>query len=95
MKPEQMALALEQAAAQIGVLVRYESLTGESAGAGGLCKIRGAWTIIIDRKATASDRAGTLVEALAGFDVDSVYLPPEVRDALSERRAVGSPGLPG
>ena len=41
MKPEQITEALEQAAAQVGVKVRYEAMTGESAGAGGLCKIRG------------------------------------------------------
>ena len=87
MKPEQIAEALEQVAPQLGVRVRYEAMTGESAGAGGLCKIRGEWTIIIDRKATASDRAGTLVEALAGFDTDAIYLTPEVREALAHARA--------
>lgn len=87
MKPEQITEALEQAAAEVGVKVRYESMTGESAGAGGLCKIRGEWTVIIDRKAPPSDRAALLVEALAGFDTDAVYLPPEIRDALTNRRA--------
>jgi hypothetical protein len=82
MKPDQFAEALEQAATQLGILVRHEAMTGESAGGGGLCKIRGAWTIIIDRKATPSDRAALLVEALAGFDIDGVYLAPEVREAL-------------
>ena len=87
MKPEQIAEALEQAAPQLGVRVRYEAMTGESAGAGGLCKIRGEWTIIIDRKATPSDRAGMLIEALTGFDTDTVYLTPEVREALVLARA--------
>jgi hypothetical protein len=87
MKPEQITEALELAATRVGVKVRYELLTGESAGAGGLCKIRGEWTVIIDRKATASDRVGMLVEALAGFDVDSIYLPPEIREALVKHRA--------
>lgn len=87
MKPDQIAEALEQAATQLGVRVRYEAMTGESAGAGGLCRIRGEWTIMIDRKATPSDRAGLLVEALAGFDVDAVYLAPEIREALVLGRA--------
>jgi hypothetical protein len=87
MKPEQMAMALEQAATQLGVRVRYESMTGESSGAGGLCKIRGEWTIIIDRKAPPSDRAGLLLDALAGFDADAVYLTPEVRQALTLARS--------
>ena len=87
MKPEQITEALEQAAAQVGVRVRYESMTGDSAGAGGLCKIHGEWTVIMDRKAPTSDRAATLVEALAQFDVDAIYLPPELRQVLAKRRS--------
>jgi len=90
MKPDQITEALEQAAAQLGVKVRYEAMTGESSGAGGLCRIRGEWTIIMDRKAASSDRAALLLESLAGFDFDSIYLPPELREALTERRAANS-----
>ena len=87
MKPEQMTEALEQAAAHVGVRVRYDTMTGDAAGAGGLCKIRGQWTVIIDRRATPSDRAALLTEALAGFDLDAIFLPPEIREALARRRA--------
>ena len=93
MKPEQITDALEQAAAQMGVRVRYEAMTGDSAGAGGLCKIRGEWTVIMDRKATPSDRAAMLVEALSEFDVDAVYLPPEIRQVLIKRRAATRSGV--
>jgi hypothetical protein len=91
MKAEQITEALEQAAAQLAVRVRYETMTGDSAGAGGLCKIRGEWTVIMDRKSPASDRAALLLEALAGFDFDSIYLAPEIREALTERRAASRP----
>jgi hypothetical protein len=86
MKPEQMTEVLEQAAHQLGIKVRYETLTGETMGAGGLCKIRGEWAVIIDRRANASDRAALLVESLASFDTDSVFLPPELREAVVQRR---------
>ena len=88
MKPEQITEALEQAAAQVGVRVRYEAMTGDSAGAGGLCKIRGEWTVIMDRKSPPSDRAAMLVEALSQFDVDAVFLPPEIRQVLAKRRSL-------
>lgn len=91
MKAEQITEALEQAATQVNVRVRYESMTGDSAGAGGLCKIHGQWTVIIDRKSPASDRAALLLEALSGFDFDGIYLPPELREALTERRAAKQP----
>jgi hypothetical protein len=87
MKPEQMNEALEQVATQLGVRVRYETMTSSTAGAGGLCKIRGQWTVIIDRRTQAADRAAMLIEALAEFDTDALYLAPRVREALQSKRA--------
>jgi hypothetical protein len=94
MKPEQMTEVLEQAAHQLGIKVRYETLTGETMGAGGLCKIRGEWAVIIDRRANASDRAALLVESLAAFDTDQVFLPPELREAVVQRRSARAPRTP-
>jgi hypothetical protein len=94
MKPEQITEALEQAAAHLGVRVRYETMTGDTAGGGGLCKLKGQWCVIIDRKTPASDRAAVLVEALAGFNTDDVYLPPQIRDALAAKRAAAPPETP-
>ena len=86
MKPEQITEALEQAAAQMGISVRYETMTGDAAGGGGLCKLRGTWCVIIDRKTPPAERAATLIEALAGFDTDAIFLPPKLRDALAAKR---------
>jgi hypothetical protein len=86
MKPEQITEALEQAAAHLGVRVRYETMTGETAGGGGLCKLKGQWCVIVDRKTPPAERAALLIEALAQFDTESVFLPPEVRDALAAKR---------
>src|SRR5215831_14406467 len=87
MKPEQITETLEQAAAHLGIRVRYETMTGDTAGGGGLCKVKGQWCVIIDRKTPAAERAALLVDALAEFDTETIYLPPEVRDALAVRRA--------
>jgi len=86
MKPEQITEALEQAATALGIAVRYETMTGDAAGGGGLCKLKGSWCVIIDRKTTPADRAATLIDALAGFDTDALYLPPKVREALAAKR---------
>ena len=90
MKPEQITETLEQAAAHLGVQVRYETMTGDVAGAGGLCKLRGKWCVIIDRTAPPADRAATLTEALAQLDTDAIFLPPEIRDALAAARSARS-----
>ena len=91
MKPEQMTEALEQAATQLGVQVRYDTMTGDAAGGGGLCKVKGAWCVIIDRKMPPAERAAMLIEALAGFDTDAVFLPPQVRDAIAAKRSERPP----
>ena len=87
MKPEQMTETLEQAAAQLGVQVRYDTMTGDAAGGGGLCKVKGVWCVIMDRKTPPTERAAMLIDALAGFDTDAVFLPPQVRDALAAKRS--------
>ena len=86
MKPEQMTETLEQAAAQLGVQVRYDTMTGDAAGGGGLCKVKGQWCVIMDRKTPPAERAAMLIDALAGFDTDAVFLPPQVRDAIAAKR---------
>ena len=88
MKPEQLAEALETAASQLGVKVRYETLTTTGpAGGGGLCRVKGEWFIIIDRKTAVLERVSILVEALASMDTEHLYLPPKVRDMLAQKRA--------
>jgi len=94
MKPEQMTESLEQVAAQVGVKVRYEAMTGDTAGAGGLCKLKGEWVVIMDRRTPAADRAAMLLEALSGFDTDQVFLPPKVREALQAKRAAAPSEAP-
>ena len=86
MKPEQITETLEQAAAQLGIRVRYETMTGDTAGGGGLCKVKGEWCVIVDRKTPSAERAALLIEALAGFDTDGVFLPPQLRDAIATTR---------
>jgi hypothetical protein len=95
MKPEQITETLEQAAAHLGIRVRYETMTGDTAGGGGLCKVRGAWCVIIDRKTPPADRAALLIEALAAFDTDAVFLPPQLRDAIAAKRAQSLPSSEG
>ena len=87
MKPEQITETLEAAAQHLGIRVRYETMTGETAGGGGLCKVKGQWCVIMDRKTAPADRVAVLIDALAGFDTDDVFLPPQLREALQTKRA--------
>ena len=88
MKAEQLTEIFETAAQQLGVKVRYENLAAAGpTGGGGLCKVKGEWWIIIDKKTAPSERASILCDALATMDTNGVSLPPKVRELLDHRRA--------
>jgi hypothetical protein len=84
MKPEVLLEHLENAADQLGIRVSYEQLQS-SVVTGGLCKVKGAYRIIIDKRATSEERVGTLAAALASFPaarLDELALPAKVRELL-------------
>lgn len=64
MKPEVMLEQLEAAAEQLKVRVSYEPLQ-TSVVHGGLCRVKGEYRIIVDKRATAEERVTTLATALA------------------------------
>jgi hypothetical protein len=87
MKAEQLTEILEAAAQQLGVKVHYENMAAAGpAGGGGLCKVKGEWRVIMDRKTVPSERASILADALATMDTEGIFLPPKVREMLSLRR---------
>ena len=91
MKPEQLTEALEAACKQLGMEVRYEPLApGGVSGSGGLCKVKGEYRIIIDKKATSEERVVTLATALATFDTSELELAPKVRDVLRTYESSGT-----
>ena len=85
MRSEQILEELERAADKLGVRVSYETLAGD-VGPGGLCKVKGQWRAILDRRAPASEKVALLAHALSQFDLDAVFLSPEVRDIIDRKR---------
>ena len=74
---------LETLAEKLQVKVSYEQFTGEGMSAGGLCKLRGEWRILIDRRLIPSERLGVLAEALSGFDLEEHFLSPSLRQMMN------------
>jgi hypothetical protein len=75
---------LENAADQLGIRVSYEQLQS-SVVTGGLCKVKGVYRIIIDKRTAPEERVGTLAASLATFPaarLDELALPPKIRDLL-------------
>lgn len=91
MKLPEVLAELEEAAKQLSVRVTYEAIGGEL-GAGGLCKVKGHWRVIIDKRATPSERVSVLAPALARFGWAELTLAPPVRELLE--RLVPKPEAP-
>ncbi len=76
--------SLLQAAEQLGIEVRAESMGGEG---GGLCRLRGRPVLFVDTAADLATRYDRTLDAVAGLpELESLYLLPEVRADL-ERQA--------
>jgi hypothetical protein len=88
MKPDALLELLEAAAEQLSVKVSYEQLQS-SVGHGGLCRVKGEYRVIIDKRATPQEKVTTLATALGRFDLAKVKVTPKVREVLdfySDRR---------
>lgn len=91
MKMEPILEELEAAAGKLGVKVSYESLA-ESVGGGGLCKVKGTYRIIIEKRGNVGEKVATLAKALAALNLDGVFLTPATREIVDRYQAMSSPG---
>lgn len=82
--PELLA-ELEEHFKQLAVRVTYEALGGEL-GSGGLCKVRGQYRVIIDKRTTPSERVAMLLPLLPRFAGDDLQVSPTLRDLLQRLR---------
>lgn len=87
MKPKDMLTELEAVAQCVEVKVSYESIAS-SVLRGGLCKVKGQFRVIIDKRLTAEERANTLAESLARFDWNKVESMPKPVHSLLHYYAV-------
>lgn len=87
-----MVELLENAAEQLGIKVSYEPLqtNGINTGLrGGLCRVKGTYRIIIDKRATTEECITTLATAIASFDTSELEMPQKVRDLLRTHEGSG------
>ena len=86
MKLEPVLEELEGAAEKISVRVRYETIAA-AVGTGGLCKIRGEYRVIIDKRASTMERVATLARSLSRLDTSGVFLSPLARQTIDRYAA--------
>ena len=78
---------LEAAADKLNVKVSYEALQ-ETVGGGGLCKVKGTFRVIIDKRGTVGEKVSTLARALSTFDLEGIFLTPAARDIVEQHQAL-------
>jgi hypothetical protein len=62
------------------VKIREELLGG---GGGGLCSIKGQWTLFVDTQSPSSEMAEVCAEAVSQVvDIEQIYLKPEIREFI-------------
>jgi len=78
---------LEELIQRFGIQIRREAIKQDDDStpvAGGLCLLKGEYVLIINSKATKTDRMRTLAAALKHFDLDRIYLRPVLRELLDK-----------
>lgn len=82
MKPQDMLAELEGVAQALDIKVSYEALAS-SVGGGGLCRVKGVYRVIIDKRCATGERVSTLAEALSRFDTSALELSADARSLIS------------
>ena len=83
MSEQQQLTELEELASNLAVRVCYEPMTGLVQGVGGLCRVRGEYRIIIDRRMKSPERIQILADALKRFEFERNGLSPTLRKLLA------------
>ena len=54
----------------------------------GYCKVKGKDTIIIDNLLSSQEQNEIIIQTLKKFDLESVYLPPWIRERLEPKNSI-------
>ena len=54
----------------------------------GHCTVKGKHTIIIDKLLSSQEQSEIIIQALKKFDLESVYLPPWIRERLESENSI-------
>jgi hypothetical protein len=85
--PRELLKLLEQVAATLGVIVRYEMLGDDadlSPARSGSCRLRRDRIIFVEDHLTAIEKCHVLADELKRYEISSVYVPPAVRRLLDD-----------
>lgn len=82
-----LLVQLEDLANKLGIKVRYEKVNlEESSGAGGLCRWKGEYVLIIQAQAPVKEKIEVLTGVLKRFPLGDIYIRPVIREMLDESK---------
>lgn len=84
MDAKQLLSELETLAEKLEVDVRYDRFTGEGA-RGGICKVKGRWRVILERRSADTEKISVLARCLSRFELRDQVVSPEAA-ALLQRQ---------
>ena len=79
---DELTLAAERAGIKVRVETFDPKLSDVKRPRGGLCTLRGDRLILVDAKLPLPERIATIAEALAGVDLEHLFLTPIVRATI-------------
>jgi len=78
---------LEEALDRLDVAIRVETMPEETYLSGGLCIVNGKYSVIISTRANVAERIDVLLDALRQLDTESIWLPPAIRERISNKKS--------
>jgi len=81
MKAQKILDNLEMVAKELSVKVSYEALASV-VGGGGICRVKGEYRIIVDKRSSLPERISTLARCLSTLDTVEIEMPRPVRETL-------------
>lgn len=90
MDPAAALIEIEQLAEKLAVEIRYDRFTGEGVRSGGICKIKGKWRVIIERRSSPTERLSVLARALSRFDLEAHFVSPALRSLIERHVNAGN-----
>ncbi len=86
MPPREQLERLERLARNLGLVVRYDSFETTLGERGGTCLLRGEKTCVLDSSLSVGEKILRLAEAIAPYNIEAIFLPPNLRDLIRRRR---------
>jgi len=78
-------LSLEDAARRAGLEIKYNNLEDdEMTIRSGICWLGDRRLLVVDKRLAPAQRVGVIARALAGMNLEGIYLPPATRRIIEE-----------